>query len=244
MSYDPQTHLTYIPTMEWPMVYMDSAKQRAGLIEGWFTVPAFPPQDYDPKELKSLYGPLPSLKELDRTIPLPSRRQDRLTEVVGVMSRFANTPDTDPSLPAGFAPFGIQDINGQVYVAFAATDGGKGGYIDIFEENGTFVKTLSKGSPLNQPWGIALAPSNFGTLSSTLLISNNNNTGNINGFSPTTGAFIGALVGENGKAIHINQIWGIEFGGGSSSNGNTNQLFYTAGPKNNLDGIFGVINSD
>jgi uncharacterized protein (TIGR03118 family) len=154
------------------------------------------------------------------------------------------TSFTDPSLPAGFAPFGIQDINGQVYVAFAATDGGKGGYIDIFEENGTFVKTLSKGSPLNQPWGIALAPSNFGTLSSTLLISNNNNTGNINGFSPTTGAFIGALVGENGKAIHINQIWGIEFGGGSSSNGNTNQLFYTAGPKNNLDGIFGVINSD
>jgi len=74
MSYDPQTHLTYIPTMEWPMVYMDSAKQRAGLIEGWFTVPAFPPQDYDPKELKSLYGPLPSLKELDRGLPPATAR--------------------------------------------------------------------------------------------------------------------------------------------------------------------------
>lgn len=74
MSYDPQTHLTYIPTMEWPMVYMDSAKQRAGLIEGWFTVPAFPPQDYDPKELKSLYGPLPSLKSLDRGLPPATAR--------------------------------------------------------------------------------------------------------------------------------------------------------------------------
>jgi uncharacterized protein (TIGR03118 family) len=152
------------------------------------------------------------------------------------------TSFTDPSLPPGFAPFGIQDINGQLYVAFAATDGGKGGYIDIFEENGTFVKTLIKGKPLNQPWGIALAPSNFGTLSSTLLISNNLNAGDINGFNSTTGAFVGTLVGENNKAIHINQIWGIEFGGGSSNNGNTNQLFYTAGPKDNLDGIFGVIN--
>jgi len=69
MSYDPQTRLTYIPTMEWPMVYMDSAKQRAGLIEGWFTVPAFTPEDYDPKELKSLYGPLPTLQSLDRGLP-------------------------------------------------------------------------------------------------------------------------------------------------------------------------------
>lgn len=69
MSYDPQTHLTYIPTMEWPMVYMDSAKQRAGMIEGFFTVPAFPPEDYDPKALKSLYGPLPSLAELNKGLP-------------------------------------------------------------------------------------------------------------------------------------------------------------------------------
>jgi quinohemoprotein ethanol dehydrogenase len=74
MSYDPELHLTYIPTMEWPMVYMDSANQRAGLIEGWFTVPAFPPQDYDPKELKSLYGPLPSLQSLDRGLPPATAR--------------------------------------------------------------------------------------------------------------------------------------------------------------------------
>ncbi len=151
---------------------------------------------------------------------------------------------TDTNLPAGFAPFGIQDINGQVYVAFAATNGGKGGYIDIFEENGTFVKTLISGKPLDQPWGFAVAPSNFGTLSSTLLISNNTNTGTINGFNPTTGAFVGTVETSAGKAIKINQIWGIEFGGGSSNNGNTNQLFYTAGPKNNAAGIFGVINVD
>ena len=150
---------------------------------------------------------------------------------------------TDTALPPGFAPFGIQDIGGQVYVAFAATNGKAGGYIDIFDENGTFVKTLIHGKPLNQPWGFAVAPSNFGPLSSTLLIGNNTNTGTINGFNLTTGAFVGTVATSSGKAIHINQLWGIEFGGGTASNGNTNQLFYTAGPKNNLNGLFGVINT-
>jgi len=149
---------------------------------------------------------------------------------------------TDTSLPAGFAPFGIQDIGGQVYVAFAAQNGSAGGYIDIFKEDGTFVKTLIKGKPLNQPWGFAVAPSNFGPLSNSLLISNNTNTGTINGFDPTTGAFVGTVKSPVGKVLHFNQIWGIEFGGGTSANGQTNQLFYTAGPLNNLNGVFGVIN--
>jgi quinohemoprotein ethanol dehydrogenase len=69
MSYDPQTRLTYIPTMEWPMVYFDSTHLRAGLIEGFFSVPAFPPEDYDPKALASLYGPQPPLSQLDQGFP-------------------------------------------------------------------------------------------------------------------------------------------------------------------------------
>jgi uncharacterized protein (TIGR03118 family) len=151
---------------------------------------------------------------------------------------------TDTSLPAGYAPLNVQDISGQLYVAFARQDGKAGGYIDIYNEDGTFVKTLIKGKPLAQPWGFAVAPANFGPLSNTLLISNNTNTGTINGFDPTTGAFVGTVKTAAGKAIHINQIWGIEFGGGTAANGNTNQLYYTAGPKNNLNGIFGVINVD
>jgi uncharacterized protein (TIGR03118 family) len=151
------------------------------------------------------------------------------------------TSFTDKNLPAGFAPFGIQDIGGMVYVAFAATNGAAGGYIDIFQENGSFVKTLISGAPLNQPWGFAVAPSNFGPLSNTLLISNNTNTGTINGFNLTTGAFVGTVVNALGKPYKINQLWGIEFGGGTAANGKTNQLFYTAGPKNNANGLFGVI---
>src|SRR5580692_150801 len=84
---------------------------------------------------------------------------------------------TDSTLPVGYAPFGIQDIGGLVYVAFAQTDEATGGYIDVFQEDGTFVKTLAQGKPLDQPWGFAVAPKNFGKLSNTLLVSNNTKIG-------------------------------------------------------------------
>jgi uncharacterized protein (TIGR03118 family) len=152
------------------------------------------------------------------------------------------TSFTDTTLPAGFAPFGIQDINGLVYVSFASTSGGAGGYIDIFTEAGVFVKRLISSGRLNQPWGFAPAPAHFGLLSNTLLISNNlNKSGVINGFNIVTGEFVGTVADSSGKAINIDQLWGIQFGGGSSSNGLTNELFFTAGPNNNANGTFGVI---
>jgi len=148
---------------------------------------------------------------------------------------------TDAALPTGFAPFGIQDLNGLVYVTFANTTGASGGFVDVFTEAGEFVNTLIQGTPLNQPWGIAAAPRNFGPLSNTLLISNNTNEGTINGFDSVTGKFVGTIRDSAGKAVRIDQLWGIEFGGGSPSNGATNQLFFTAGPSNNLAGTFGLI---
>jgi uncharacterized protein (TIGR03118 family) len=151
------------------------------------------------------------------------------------------TSFTDHNLPTGFAPANVQDINGKLYVAFADTKGGAGGFVDIFGEDGTFVKTLIQGAPLNQPWGLAMAPNNFGPLSHTLLVVNNINAGIINGFDPSTGAFVGTIKNKAGKPIKINQLWGIEFGGGTTANGKTNQLFYTAGPKNGVNGLFGVI---
>jgi uncharacterized protein (TIGR03118 family) len=151
------------------------------------------------------------------------------------------TSFTDGTLPPGFAPFGIQDISGLVYVSFASTTGGPGGFIDIFREDGTFVRQLAAGKPLNQPWGFAVAPPNFGKLSNTLLVSNNTNNGTINAFSLLSGQFVGTVRDTNGKNIAIDQLWGIEFGGGSANNGRTNQLFFTAGPHGNLAGTFGVI---
>lgn len=149
---------------------------------------------------------------------------------------------TDATVPAGFAPFGIQDIDGLLYVAFASTSGGSGGYIDIFSEGGVFLKRLASGAPLNQPWGMAPAPKNFGPFSNTLLVTNNLNvSGTVNSFSAFNGQYLGTVTDTTGKNIKIDQLWGIEFGGGSSNNGETNQLFFTAGPKNNQAGTFGVI---
>jgi uncharacterized protein (TIGR03118 family) len=151
------------------------------------------------------------------------------------------TSFTDSTLPMGYAPFGIADIGGLVYVAFAQANETPTGYIDIFQEDGTFLRQLAHGAPLDQPWGFAVAPPNFGKLSNALLISNNTNQGTINAFNLETGEFVGAVKDKDGKDIVINQLWGIEFGGGSANNGRTNQLFFTAGPANNLAGTFGVI---
>jgi uncharacterized protein (TIGR03118 family) len=150
------------------------------------------------------------------------------------------TSFTDTTL-SGFSPFGIQDIGGLLYVSFASTSGAAGGVVDIFQEDGAFIRQLIQGKPLNQPWGFAVAPKNFGKLSNTLLVSNNTNNGTINAFNLSTGQFVGTVRDTNGKNIVIDQLWGIEFGGGTPANGRTNQLFFTAGPKNNLAGTFGVI---
>lgn len=153
---------------------------------------------------------------------------------------------TDPNIPAGFSVFGIQDINGEVYVTYASTTGGSGGFVDEYTEAGVLVsktKPLISGLPLNQPWGIAAAPKNFGPLSNTLLVSNNiNKNGTINAFNTTTGQFLGTIRdASTGKPIFIDQLWGIAFGDGMGGNGAPNALFFTAGPSNNLAGTFGVI---
>jgi uncharacterized protein (TIGR03118 family) len=151
---------------------------------------------------------------------------------------------TDPAVPAGFSVFGIQDFGGLVYVSFASSSGASGGFIDIFGEDGTLLKQLANGSPLNQPWGFAIAPKNFGEFSNTLLVTNNTNTGTINSFNAVTGQFVGTLKNDKDEVIHIDQLWGIQFGAGTGKDGASNQLFFTAGPDNNNAGLFGVIKAN
>ena len=136
----------------------------------------------------------------------------------------------DPAPPAGQAVFGVQDINGLVYVTYAVPGVGAGGLLDVFKEDGTYVKTLVNSTILNQAWGVAAAPANFGVLSNTLLVSNNSVKGTINAFDPTTGKFVGTIKDQNGKPIVIDNLWGIAFGGGNSNSGATNELYITAGP--------------
>jgi uncharacterized protein (TIGR03118 family) len=150
----------------------------------------------------------------------------------------------DPAIPPTFSVFGIQDIDGLVYVTYAVPGVGAGGYVDLFKEDGTFVKTLIQSEKLNQAWGVAAAPPNFGPLSNTLLVSNNSVEGTINAFDPVTGQFVGTIRDEHGKRIVLNNLWGIAFGGGNSTNGATNELFVTVGQgigANELAGTFAKI---
>ncbi len=151
---------------------------------------------------------------------------------------------SDPNAPSTFSVFGIQDINGLVYVTYAVPNVGAGGLVDVFKEDGTFVKTLIQGDTLNQAWGVAAAPANFGPLSNTLLISNNSVDGTINAFDPITGKFVGTIRDQFGRKIVLNNLWGISFGGGATNNGATNELFVTVGQgigTNELAGTFAKI---
>jgi uncharacterized protein (TIGR03118 family) len=160
----------------------------------------------------------------------------------------------DTTLPAGYAPFGIQAIaNGpggsaQIYVTYARQDAdahdnlnGAGlGVVDVFDPSGNLVKHLiPQGGALNAPWGVALAPSDFGTLSGALLIGNFGD-GRINGYDPTSGVFLGTIVDSAGTAFSAPGLWGIAFGNDSASQPH-NSLFFAAGTNDEANGLYGRI---
>jgi len=154
----------------------------------------------------------------------------------------------DAAVPAGYAPFNVQAIGGQLYVTYAMQDAaarfsvaGAGlGMVDVFDVNGNLVKQLIKGGSLNAPWGVAMAPGNFGQFSNDLLVGNFGD-GWINAFDPTSGAFKGSL-STSGTPIAISGLWGIAFGNGLNSQP-TNTLFYAAGPNNGTNGLYGRIDT-
>ena len=157
----------------------------------------------------------------------------------------------DPGIPAGFAPFGIQEIGGDIFVSYAKQDAageddvqGQGlGFVDRFDTGGVFLGRVATRGQLNAPWGLALAPSDFGRFSGDLLIGNFGD-GEINAYalqSDGTYERVGALKGANHKPILIDGLWAIQFGHGAPNNGPTNTLFFTAGPDDESHGLFGRI---
>ena len=157
---------------------------------------------------------------------------------------------TDPSLPAGYAPFGIQAIGDRIYVAYAKLDpstqeeqAGAGlGVLDVFDSAGTLLQRLvPAGGVLDAPWGMAMAPANFGRFSNALLVGNFGD-GKINAFDPTTGALLGTLADAAGAPLVIDGLWGIAFGNGINGLP-TNTLFYAAGPADETHGVFGRIDA-
>ena len=140
----------------------------------------------------------------------------------------------------GLIVYNVQNINGKLYVTFSDSAFSKGA-VDVFTTSGKLVKTLTKSAHLKAPWGVALAPKNFGPASNALLVGNVGD-GRINAFDAKTGKFLSQLKGTNNKVLSISGLWALAFGQGGGMNGNPNQLFFTAGPNGYANGLFGVIN--
>ncbi len=142
---------------------------------------------------------------------------------------------TDPDIPDNFAPFNVQNINGDLYVAFAQRDignfntitGAGLGYVDVFDPRGDLLMRLQPGSWMNTPWGMALAPDDFGEYSGQLLIGNSG-SGTTAVFDPETGKFKGFLTDARGGRITIEGLKGLGFGNGSLA-GSAKTLYFTAG---------------
>ena len=160
---------------------------------------------------------------------------------------------TDPSLPAGYAPFNIANIGGRLLVSYAVQDANKQndvpglahGIVDAFDYDGNFLGTVIAGGPsspaskLNSPWGMALAPPGFGDFSGELLVANSGD-GKINAFDPATGAFLGTMATPSGNPLVLNGLHGLSFGNGLSA-GDSHDLFFTAIGNNGQQGVLGEI---
>lgn len=156
---------------------------------------------------------------------------------------------TDANLPPGFVPFNIWNLNGSLYVMYAKQDptkkiavaGAGNGVVDVFDLNGNLLQRLTSGGPLNSPWGVAIAPANWGAFGGAVLVGNFGN-GWINAFDPKTGNLWGALEDSTGTPIAIQGLWALVFGNGGSG-GDKNYLYFTAGILNGgaQHGLFGSL---
>ncbi|MBS0424772.1 MAG: TIGR03118 family protein [Proteobacteria bacterium] len=154
---------------------------------------------------------------------------------------------TDPSLPSGYAPFNIQNLGDKLYVTYAQQDSlssdevaGPGlGLVDSYDLQGNFLARIATGGSLNAPWGLAIAPSSFGSMAGALLVGNFGD-GHINAFDLVTHAFLGQVLGNDGKPLAIDGLWAIAPGNDGLA-GSSHLLYFTAGPDDESHGLFGVL---
>jgi len=150
----------------------------------------------------------------------------------------SSTAFTDPSIPAGYAPFNVQTINGNLYVEYAKLSSttpvplpGGGGYVDVFDTNGNLIQQI-RSAQFDAPWGVTIAPATgFGSFSGDLLIGNFG-TGTIGAYNPSTGVFLGTI------ADIAPGLWALDFGNSSAF---PNALYFTDGINRGTDGLFGYI---
>jgi len=156
---------------------------------------------------------------------------------------------TDPTLPAGYAPFNIKNINGELYVTYALQDGAKkddvpgtgNGFVSVFDLQGHFISRVGSQGTLDSPWGLALAPSSFGAFAGDLLVGNFGD-GTISAFDFATHNFVGQLRDGGGNLLAIDGLWGLTVGNGGGA-GSSQSLYFSAGPNGETNGLFGVLSA-
>lgn len=153
----------------------------------------------------------------------------------------------DRRIPKGFAPFNVQDINGQLYVTYAKQDatgqndvGGAGnGFVDVYDTSGRLIRRLQHGKFLDSPWGVAIAPSTWGRFAGDVLVGQFR-SGQIAIYNPKGGSFFGLLRDQTNKPVQIDHLWALTAGSGSPT-GTPGALYFTAGVNNENDGLFGTL---
>jgi uncharacterized protein (TIGR03118 family) len=153
----------------------------------------------------------------------------------------------DSSLPKDYAPFNIKEIQGKLFVSYARqsidkqndSHGPGNGFINIFDTEGKLIKRFTSHGVLNSPWGLALAPADFGPLSNYLLVGNFGD-GRIHAFNLENGELVGTIKGEDGQPLEIDKLWALTFGTDNKA-GRHNELFFAAGPSAEDQGLFGKL---
>jgi uncharacterized protein (TIGR03118 family) len=149
---------------------------------------------------------------------------------------------SNPEIPSGFTPYGVQVLNNQLFVSLAPLNRGVGpaqGVVDQYDLNGNHVGLVAAGGSLNAPWGLTVAPSSFGAFANALLVGNFGD-GTINAFDFTTHKFLGQISGSDGKPLVNQDLWAITPGSGGAA-GDPAQLYFTAGLADEKHGVFGSI---
>jgi uncharacterized protein (TIGR03118 family) len=153
---------------------------------------------------------------------------------------------TDRALPRGYAPFNVDFLNGEAYVAYAKVDPATGrsvpgrglGFVDVFDRFGQLERRLARGGTLNSPWGFEIAPASFGAFAGDLLVGNFGD-GRINVFNPTTGRFLGQLRDASGKVIVIDKLWDLLHG--TANSGGADAVWFSSGPGGETHGLIGIL---
>jgi uncharacterized protein (TIGR03118 family) len=163
-------------------------------------------------------------------------------------STFAPVPAagvfSDPTLPQGYAPFNVAEIGGQIVVTYALKGGEDDiagpahGFVDVYTTSGAWVKRFASHGVLNSPWGITIAPANFGQFSGDLLIGNFGD-GKIHAFNPNNGEVLGTLRGANHKPLVIDGLWGLIVGNAGA--GGPDSVWFSAGPEEESHGLLGTL---